>query len=376
MKIEVRHFSLLLFISIALSTAQPALAQDEVAGGESYTVRKGDTLWDISATKLENPFSWSLIWKQNPSIKDPDLIYPGEKIALPPGAVLKKTEGAPGAAAAGGDSASRHGSDSEPFVESGKTILKGHADGGKVITIDTTRPKMPIATLTEIMSAGFISPELKGARKISDGLLGGREIYSFGDKLYTDVDGVSIGDVFLIARETDKVCDPASGDKLGKIVFPTGSFKITEKVDGKMAGVVEKSFTEIKPDDLLIPYTQPQLVYEPVPPNDKLNGKFGYVAAVKEEKATSTQIDTVYLDMGSDMGVKPGDRFVIRRSGGKGRLMEGIDQNGYASPSDYVVPDKAIGEVVVISVQPKNSTAKVASFNEVIRPGYRAVYKD
>ena len=83
MKIEVRHFSLLLFISFALATAQPAFAQEEVAGGESYTVKKGDTLWDISATKLENPFNWSLIWKQNPTIKDPDLIYPGQALNVP-----------------------------------------------------------------------------------------------------------------------------------------------------------------------------------------------------------------------------------------------------------------------------------------------------
>jgi len=373
MKINLRYFSWLLLLSITLTTAQLVFADVLDVGGEKYTVVKGDTLWDISALKLENPFSWKQIWKENSWIKNPDLIYPGEKIVLPPGAVLKKTDGT---AAAGEDYASKRGSDSEPFVESGKTILKGHAGGGKVIALETPRPKIPIASLTEIMSAGFISPELKGARNISGNTLGGREIYSFGDKLFTDVDGVSIGDVFLIGRTTDIVSEPGSGEKIGMLVFPTGSLKIIEQVDGKMVGVVEKSFTEIKPDDILIPYTQPQLVYEPVPTNANLSGRSGYVAAVKEDKATSTQIDIVYLDMGSDMGVKPGDRFVIRRSGDKGKVMEGIDNSAYSSPADYVVPDKVVGEAVVISVQPKSSTAKVAVFNEIIRTGYRAVYKD
>ena len=370
MKINVRYFSWLLFLSITLTTAQLAFADVLDVGGEKYTVVKGDTLWDISALKLENPFSWKHIWKENSWIKNPDLIYPGEKITLPPGAVLKKT-GEAEPATAGGES-----NDTSPFVERGKTIIKGHAGGGKVIILDVARPKMPIASLTEIMAAGYISMDLKDVRKISGNTLGGRDVYSFGDRLFTDVDGVSIGDVFLIGRTTDKVCDPGSGERLGELVFPTGSLKIIENVDGKMVGVVEKSFTAIQPDDLLIPYTQPQLVYEPVPSNSNLSGRSGYVAAVKEERATGAQCDIVYLDMGSDIGVKPGDHFVIRRSGDKGKVMEGIENNGYASPSDYVVPDKVVGEAVVISVQPNSSTAKVADFKEIIRSGYRAVYKD
>ena len=48
-----------------------------------YIIVKGDTLWDISNSFLKDPFLWPLIWKVNPYIANPDLIYPGQKIRIP-----------------------------------------------------------------------------------------------------------------------------------------------------------------------------------------------------------------------------------------------------------------------------------------------------
>ncbi len=48
----------------------------------NYTVKKGDTLWDISALFLDNPWFWPKLWKINPEINNPHLIYPGDELSL------------------------------------------------------------------------------------------------------------------------------------------------------------------------------------------------------------------------------------------------------------------------------------------------------
>jgi hypothetical protein len=50
---------------------------------EKYTIKKGDTLWDISGKFYEDNFKWPIIWKYNKYITNPDLIYPKENLMIP-----------------------------------------------------------------------------------------------------------------------------------------------------------------------------------------------------------------------------------------------------------------------------------------------------
>jgi len=64
-----------------VKAAPPARSADHEDG--KYTIKQGDTLWDISNAFYKDPFLWPLLWKANPYITNPDLIYPGNKLAIP-----------------------------------------------------------------------------------------------------------------------------------------------------------------------------------------------------------------------------------------------------------------------------------------------------
>jgi LysM repeat protein len=52
----------------------------------TYTVKRGDTLWGISAMYLRDPWLWPEIWHVNPSVTNPHLIFPGDQLTLATGA--------------------------------------------------------------------------------------------------------------------------------------------------------------------------------------------------------------------------------------------------------------------------------------------------
>ena len=55
---------------------------------DTYVVRQGDTLWDISKRFLNNPYLWPQIWEENKYITDAHWIYPGDP--LTPGWAAEK----------------------------------------------------------------------------------------------------------------------------------------------------------------------------------------------------------------------------------------------------------------------------------------------
>src|SRR5690606_7440243 len=71
--------ALLLVAASGLAQAQGLLRDGHP---DSYTVVRGDTLWDISGKFLSKPWKWPEIWHVNPQVKNPHLIYPGDQLSL------------------------------------------------------------------------------------------------------------------------------------------------------------------------------------------------------------------------------------------------------------------------------------------------------
>lgn len=74
----------LFLVCVLMLVCQAAFAQ-----GTTYTVVRGDSMWRI-AVKYE--IGVSEIIKANPQIKNPNLIYPGQKISIPEAAPLATLE--------------------------------------------------------------------------------------------------------------------------------------------------------------------------------------------------------------------------------------------------------------------------------------------
>ncbi|PIQ28388.1 hypothetical protein COW36_03840 [bacterium (Candidatus Blackallbacteria) CG17_big_fil_post_rev_8_21_14_2_50_48_46] len=67
----------------AIQKAESLSTGEQVKMG-SYTVKRGDTLWDIAGVKLGDNKKWPLLFALNQDkIKNPDLIYPGQVLTVP-----------------------------------------------------------------------------------------------------------------------------------------------------------------------------------------------------------------------------------------------------------------------------------------------------
>lgn len=74
---------LTIVLLVATLFSLPALALQLKEGApQTYTVSKGDTLWDIAKLFLDKPWLWPELWRNNTQIDNPHLIYPGDVLVV------------------------------------------------------------------------------------------------------------------------------------------------------------------------------------------------------------------------------------------------------------------------------------------------------
>lgn len=84
---RIHLFSVILLISCVFSASTDSL-QVPIQNTESsdqvvtYVVKDGDTFWDLAFEFTGDPFEWPFLWKENPHIKNPHLIYPGDQLLI------------------------------------------------------------------------------------------------------------------------------------------------------------------------------------------------------------------------------------------------------------------------------------------------------
>jgi LysM repeat protein len=339
------------------TAAEPQKAELSPEG--IYTIKQGDTLWDISNTFLKDPFLWPLLWKANPYIKNPDLIYPGNKLVIPNLAPIEHAIEQPEETV---------GKETAVEEKPSAVVARPKRPAPKQAETPEEAPKRPKLVLPEeaptpiidryaMINAGFVNEEESDDRII--GSLEPKTIFGYDDVVYVSIesrDDVQVGERFLIYRPMKNVKHPRNGDDYGRLIRPLGILQITSVKPGEpITARITLSFDAIEKDSLLTPYQEPALVFQPAVKREK--DLAGYILEVVDGRTINAQIDIVYIDKGEEDGVEPGDRFSV-----------------FGQPEEADMPKKLIGEVQVFLVKKATATAVVRKSTEALARGDEITY--
>ncbi|AKR42299.1 LysM peptidoglycan-binding domain-containing protein [Methylophilus sp. TWE2] len=303
---------------------------------DRHVVVKGDTLWDISAKFLKNPWQWPQIWQLNRErIKNPHWIYPGDVI------VLDTSSGKPVLKLV------RESVTLEPGVI--VTPIKGDA-------IPAIQPSTILPFLTKPM---LISPEdLKAAPRIV-AAQEEREILSPGTHIYVQGLPESGRNVWAIYREGEPVKDPETGELLGNEAHYLGEARLLRP--GKPATLtVTQAKEEIAVKDKLIA-VEDELTpaYIPHAPETHIQGQIARVSQGIDETGYGR---VVVLNRGEEQGIERGHVLSVLRKG-----VNMVDpESDPKKPVNIQLPDEPVGLVMVFKTFPKLSYALVMQASQPI----------
>ena len=260
---------------------------------DRYIVVKGDTLWDISAKFLQDPWLWPEIWHINPDIENPHLIYPGDEI------ILTYVEGKP-----------------VLTIQRGRPVVKlsPHARASK---LEAAIPTIPIDSIKQFLE----HPRVITKNELDDAPYivaseEGRLISGTENKIYvrgiTDRENIE----YSILRPGQAYTNPGGRKKdiLGYEAINVGDAKVIKFGDPATL-YITKSSREILIGDRLLPRSKEEEISQhflPHAPDAEVNGLiisvFGGVSRI-------SQFQVVVLNLGIQDNIETGHVLAIYQTG-------------------------------------------------------------
>jgi len=297
--------SLLLLAAVCLPGVTVA---DELAlaknAPERHVVVKGDTLWDISARFLRDPWRWPDIWGLNKDeIKNPHWIYPGDVILL-------DFSGATPRLRREGDSAGREDS-GEPgdwqlvTAKLSPTMRRLALDEAAISSI-------PMAAIGPFLSRALVvgEQELESA-PILVAAQENRVILSAGDTVFAKGLVWEDGSDWSVFRTGREMIDPDTKEFLGIEAVHLGEARVNDFGEISTLAITKTQY-EITPGDRLVK-TVPvdSLNFVPRAPAREITGKvlMSSVNSVSEIGPKSV----IVLNRGGRDGLEPGHVLALYR---------------------------------------------------------------
>jgi hypothetical protein len=230
-------------------------AQEKQGAEELYTIKQGDTLWEISSKFLKDPFLWPKLWQRNPYITNPHWIYPGQPIRLSPIEEVKREE-------------PQKEKPKEVAAEEKPKEVAKEPEGKKVEPAPTEKKpdeqsveKKPVEekpmVFPEARTAGFFSDvDYKGIGIVLESKEG-KSLMATGDILYAAFrtsEPVLIGDKYTVFRATKLISHPVTEKKIGRRYNIIADIQIIDQHGNFFVAKVIESFDGMFKGDMIRPY--------------------------------------------------------------------------------------------------------------------------
>jgi len=341
-----------------------------------HLVRRGDTLWDLSGTYYGNPWQWPRIWSKNPQVENPHWIYPGDQIRMGPG---------------GGDDGDAAMTAKGGQFGGGKGADGGSGAGGAGKDGLGNRSRLTRGTVI-LRDQGFIGDptndvwgEIAGADEEQMLLAEGNHVYVLLKEGKTVRAGEELT-VFRTVRQPENV--PGARKPPGELVAVLGTVKL-DSVDPKSnvarARIVE-SLDVIERGARIGPVRRR---FDVVPPLRNEKQVVARVLTSLYPHVYVGQNQVVFLDHGSEDGLKPGNRLVVVRRGDSWRRTLGSKMTGDRLRTDVQepvavertplpgedskFPDATVAELRILTTERYSSLAIVTHARRELLPGDVAV---